>query len=535
MGLAKRIVKWTGIVAAILVLAAGGIAAYLYLQMPKPIGERPVLQAELFAKPQRELPVDSRFIYASAAELSGMIRARRATSTEIVQAHINYVKNNNFKTSAFVWLFEEDALRAARVADEKVSRGEPTGALHGVPVSVKEEFWIKGKPTTVNDEMFRGFKAPRNVAVVDALLEQGAIILGTTNVPKLLFDFQTSGEIYPTANNPYDAGRTPGGSTGGGAASVATGMCPIALGGDMGGSIRVPAAFCGIYGLKTTEGSMGEDYGPFGGRPGNPKYHRMAVAGPMARSVDDLDLAWNALMAKWPEHKQRMLEPKTNLADYTVAYFDEWKFGADKMFVGEDIKASLASLAGALRSKRVTVTSAQPPGFTQMLMMHRLLSVYLAFEKLPWLIRQFLVREYKSADKHRFDFSEALARMSDMDPRRYDDILERRKALTNDLESFFAKHDLLIMPVTSGPAIKHNPEHHPIALDGAQIHYWDYFYYPMCFNATGHPALTIPMGVNREGLPLALQVVGPLHSERRLISFARLIEPLHAGFVRPPH
>jgi amidase len=104
-----------------------------------------------------------------------------------------------------------------------------------VPVSVKEEFWIKGKPNTLNAEMFQGFKAPRNGEVVDALIEQGAIILGTTNVPKMLGDLQTFGEIYPTANNPYDGRRTPGGSTGGGAASVAAGMVPIALGGDLGG------------------------------------------------------------------------------------------------------------------------------------------------------------------------------------------------------------------------------------------------------------------------------------------------------------
>ena len=165
--------------------------------------------------------MERRFLYASAGELAAMIRNGEATSHAIVEAQINYIKNTNYKTNAFVWLFEAEALDAAKAADERVARGEPTGLLHGVPVSVKEEFWVKGKPNTLNAEMFQGFKAPRNGEIVDALVEQGAIIIGTTNVPMMLGDLQTFGEIYPAASNPYDARRTPGGSTGGGAASVA--------------------------------------------------------------------------------------------------------------------------------------------------------------------------------------------------------------------------------------------------------------------------------------------------------------------------
>ena len=531
--LVKRILKWTGLAVGLVALVAGGLAAYLYSQKPKPIGKPPVLHTGLFTPPVRQLPVERRFIHASAGELAAMIRNRQAASQDIVQTHINYIKNTNHQTNAFVWLFEAEALDAAKAADRKITRGEPTGMLHGVPVSIKEEFWIKGKPSTRNAEMFQGFKAPRNSEVVDALIEQGAIILGATNVPTMLADLQTFGEIYPTANNPYDTRRTPGGSTGGGAVSVAAGMVPIALGGDMGGSIRVPAAFNGVYGLKTTEGALRSDAPEFPGEPGNPKYRRMMVPGPLARTVGDLELAWNALMAKWPGRKQRMLEPKAKLEDYSVAYFDEWTFRDDRMFVGQDVKARLSSLAATLESRRVAVHRDQPPAFEEMILMHRMLSAYLMFEKVPWLIRQFMAREFRKADNHRFHFAEVLARFSDMDPEKYEDILHRRQQLTDGLEAFFRKYDLLILPVTPGPAIAHNPTHEAIVLDGHSIDYWDYFYYPICFNVTGHPALTMPMGLNRDGLPIALQVVGPLHSERRLIEFARMIEPLHEGFVRP--
>ena len=528
----KKVLKWLAVAVAVVVLIAAGLGIYVYSLIPKPIGEKPVLQAELFSKPATEFPVAGKFVYKSATELSSMIKNKQATSVEIVQEHINYIKNNNYKTNAFVWLFEPEALDAAKKADEKVARGEPLRLLEGVPVSIKEEFAVKGKPFTWNAEMFQGVVASKNSGVVDAMINEGAIVLGTTNVPKMLFDVQTFGEIYPTANNPYDLTRTPGGSTGGGAAGVALGFSPIAIGGDFGGSIRIPAANCGLYGLKTTDGSM-PDFGGSPGEPGNPKYHRMMVAGPIARTVDDIDLTWNAMMNKWPEQKAKMLEPKGELKDYKIAYFDEWKFGNDKVLVSKDIKDGLKRFAETLSSKAASVTSDQPADLEKMIIMHRLLAFYVAFEKVPWLFRQFVARDFKSADNHRIDMSEVYDRMSDMDPAKYDDILTRHGALRDQMEAFFTKYDFLIMPVASSPAIKHNPEHTPILVDGTNVDYWDNFLYPAVFNATGHPALTVPLGLNAEGLPIAVQVVGPMNSERRLIKFAKLIEPLHEGFVKP--
>ena len=528
----KKVLKWAAITIAVVVVISVGLGIYVYTLIPKPIGEKPVLQSELFNKPATELPVTGKFIYKSATELAAMIKNKQATSTEIVQEYINYIKNTNYQTNAFIWLFEQDALEAAKKADEKVARGEPLGLLHGVPVSIKEEFAVKGKPHTVNAEMFQGFVAPRNAGVVEAMISQGAIILGTTNVPRMLFDVQTTGEIYPTANNPYDLTRTPGGSTGGGAASVATGSSPIAVGGDFGGSIRIPAALCGLYGLKTTDGSM-QDFGSFPGEPGNPKYRRMMVTGPLARTVDDIDLAWNAIMSKWPEQKAKMLEPKGELKDYKVAYLDEWKFGNDKMIVSQEIKDKLNALTETLKTHHVSVTNDQPADFDRMVAMHRLLAIYTLLEKEPWIFRQLVILDFKGSDNHRIDLNEVYDRMSDLDPAKYDDILKRRDTLRDQLEAFFTKYDFLIMPVTTTAAIRHNPEHNPISVDGAKVDYWDNFLYPVVFNATGHPALTIPLGLNAEGLPIGVQVVGPMNSEKRLIAFAKLIEPLHTGFVKP--
>lgn len=528
--LLKRVAMGLGLV----VVLAAGLAGYVYAMLPKPTGERPHLQDELFRKPATLRPVDRRFIGRTATELAAMIRTGEATSTEIVQAHLNQIRNENYRTNAFVWLFDAEALAAARQADAIVARGGPLGRLHGVPVSIKEEFWVKGKPSTVNSETFQGFVAPRNAAVVDAWQGEGAIVLGTTNVSSLLLDYQTVGDLYPRGNNPFDISRTPGGSTGGGAAAVAAGLVPLALGGDMGGSIRVPAAFCGLYGLKTTEGSMGRAFGSFPGEPGTPKYRRMAVAGPIATTVDDLDLAWQALMSRWPDGMARMRPAKPALIDYRVAWLDEWTFGNDRMVIGQATKARLAALIDALRAHGVATTHAQPDGFADLVGMHPLFSAYMAFEHTPWIIRQLIVRQYRAVDRHRYDFSEAADRMSDLDPDKFDLALAKRDALARGIDRFFEQYDLLVMPVTPGPAFPHNDESSPIVIDGQPIVYADYFKYPLVFNVSGHPALTVPLGLDEQGLPLAVQVVGPAYSEPALLAFAKLIEPLHDGFVRPP-
>ena len=194
----KKALKWVGLAVGIVVLIVIGLGIYIYSVIPKPIGEKPVLQAELFTKPAIELPVAGKFIYMSASELAAMIKNKQATSAEIVQEHINYIKNNNYKTNAFVWLFEQEALEAAKKADEKVAKGEPLGLLHGVPVSIKEEFAVKGKPHTVNAEMFQGFVAPKNAGVVDALVDQGAIILGLRMYPECYLIFRHSVKYTPS-------------------------------------------------------------------------------------------------------------------------------------------------------------------------------------------------------------------------------------------------------------------------------------------------------------------------------------------------
>ncbi|MBK9737573.1 MAG: amidase [Saprospiraceae bacterium] len=507
---------------------------YIWTQMPKPMGEPPALQAELFQKLDVEFHVEGKFIFKSATELAMMIKNKEATSVGITQECINYIKNNNYKTNAFIWLFEKEALDAAKAADLKVERGEPLGSLHGVPVCIKEEFWVKDKPCTWNSKNFQGFVAPRNAPVVDAWLQEGAIILGTTNVPSMLIDIQTMGDIYPEASNPYDTKRTPGGSTGGGAAAVSSGFCPLSLGGDMGGSIRIPSGFCGIYGLKTTEGSMGKNYNSAPDTTGNKKYFCMAVAGPMARTIDDIELGWNAMIKPWHDNNKWLpLEEHKDLDQYKLAYFDEWHFGNNKIPISTDVKKKLQILVSTMKSAGVKMENVQPDYFVEMRQMHMLLMAYMVFAKQPWIIRQLIKHEFESGTPLKIDMSEGIERIGDVDEAQYDKIIVRRDTLRAKMERFFHIYDFLILPITPGPPFIKNPKHEAMSVDGVKMEYWDHFHYTMCFNATGHPALTIPLGLNNEGLPIAVQIVGPMFSEKRLIHFAKLIQTLHEGYIAP--
>jgi Asp-tRNA(Asn)/Glu-tRNA(Gln) amidotransferase A subunit family amidase len=192
-------------------------------------------------------------VFMTASELAEAIRSGRLTSLEVVSAHIDHIHKYNPGLNAIVFIDEKAALERARQADEALARGEIWGPLHGVPVSIKDHFAVKGMRITNAFPPLADQVTNFDATVVKRLRDAGAIILGITNMPVMAMDVQTSNPIYGRTNNPWDATRTTGGSTGGGAAAVASGMSPLTIGSDLAGSIRIPSAFCGIYGIKPTD------------------------------------------------------------------------------------------------------------------------------------------------------------------------------------------------------------------------------------------------------------------------------------------
>lgn len=539
----KKFLKWTGIILGSLILLAAAFGLYVYSILPKPIGTPPKLQAELFSKPEYPFPMEGKFIYKSATELSKMIKNHQATSVEIVTEFISNIKNNNYKYKAIIYLREKEALQDAKLADEAISKGDTLDKpLLGVPITIKEHYWVKGSPCTMNAKMY-GFIAPDDAVVVKHLKDAGAVILGTTNVPYMLQDYQTQGEVYPTANNPYDTTRTPGGSTGGGAAALAAGFTTLELGSDMGGSIRIPSSFCGLYGLKTTFGTINITEG--GGPDTVTKYTRLACAsgGPLARTPDDLQLAWNVLKTtpmdkKFQQPIQFLPVDNKPLSEYKIAWIGEWKHGKRTAEIGSDVKDALKRLTDSLNRHGVQTNNTAPDLYDDMEKNFFGSFSSMIGEGQPWLLRKFIgvdLKKWGEADNvPNENFQAALDALNDASDEKWQQLENDRKKLIAKWDEFFKQYDFFVCPITYGEAIKKCPTFSELTLDdGTKMPYFHYFQYTVIFNATGNPCITIPMGLNKQGLPIGLQIVGPYYSEDKLIHFAKLIESLVPSFQQP--
>jgi amidase len=478
------------------------------------------------------------YLYRSAHELARLIREGQATSVEIVKEHVTRVKERNEALNAVVALFEEEALAVAAERDRQVQMGTFLGPLHGVPVTIKEQFWIQGKKSTINATMYRDFVAPEDAVVVDRIRKSGAVILGQTNVCRLLVDYQVWGDIYPEGKNPYNTECTPGGSTGGGAAALAAGFSPLELGGDLGGSIRVPSNFCGLYGLKPTERTV-----PLHGNvplPENAKtlIVHMTQAGPLARTLEDIEILWKVIAG--PHESDRDIpriewraSTKTTMSDYRIAWVDGWP---DHSASGQ-VSAALERLALELQQQGCHVEHRSPEGnlHEESLDVWMGILPYVVAQGVPWFVRPFIKRDLnsrvlKGVTKHRKEFDKAFR----MSVNHYGEMMLRRSIMICRWERFFADTDFLICPVAFGPAYPRTKVGSRLSYDGTEMVYADYAWpFVACFNASGHPALQIPLGLGKEGLPLGVQIVGPYWSEPELIAFARKVAQLTEGFVKP--
>ena len=253
-----------------------------------------LVAAEMIPRALSAPPHDLEFSSALAA--AAAIKAKQVSSLELTRRMLARINRYNPKLNAFVYLMQDQALARAHEADAILSRGDHVGPFHGVPICVKESFGVKDEPDTWGIVALKGSKAPANSAAVQRLLDSGAVLLGGTNVPLNLMDWQAFNDIYGTTNNPWDLTRTPGGSSGGSAAALAAGLSYLSVGSDIGGSLRVPAGFCGVFSHKPTLDLVSMSGHEPGGGLELPGFSTgLAVAGPMARSAPDLMAALKVL------------------------------------------------------------------------------------------------------------------------------------------------------------------------------------------------------------------------------------------------
>jgi amidase len=483
----------------------------------------------------------SEWDYRSAGEIAGALQARKISALELTDHVIARIEALDPKINAVVVHDFDRARDAAEAADASLGRGERRPLL-GVPITVKESFNVAGLPTTWGIVAAKGFVPPEDAVAVARLKAAGAVVLGKTNVPLVLADWQSFNDIYGTTNNPWDLTRTPGGSSGGSAAALAAGFGPLSPGSDIAGSLRVPANFCGVYGHKPTHGII-----PTRGHapPRVPALQRnidLAVVGPMARSASDLALALD-ILAGPDELRDAIayrltLPPPRHLAlkDFRVLIIDTHPL----LPTSVTVRTALEKFSERLGKAGVTVARESPlvPDFAEAarLYMRLLLPTFSA----SWPLEQYNQVQAVAAALPPSDNSLTAERLRGvvLSHRDWMAADAARTGLRERWRQLFARWDVVVCPTMPTPAYPHDhsmPDYaRHIDIDGKEYPYQDQLVWAGVATAPGLPATAAPIDRSDTGLPIGVQIIGPYLEDRTTIAFAELMEQEFGGFVPPP-
>jgi len=474
--------------------------------------------------------------YESATSLAGRIRRKEIGSRELTELYVRRIEKYDPAINAVVVRDFERALEAADRADEATAAGSTLGPLHGVPMTVKEAYDVEGLTTTWGDPAFAGNVAHRDAETVRRLKAAGAHVLGKTNVPLHLGDFQSFNEIYGTTRNPWHLERTPGGSSGGSAAALAAGLCGLESGSDIGGSIRNPAHYCGVFGHKPTWGVV-----PLQGHalPGMVATPDLAVVGPMARCAEDLVLAMQIVSGAdaFNERGWKLSLPparKSTLADYRVAVWPSDAACPVSHVVADRVQALAERLA---RVGAVVSDSARPAldpeasHRTYLSMVHGQLSGGVpdeSFERLAEAARSF----------DPSDHSETIEtiRAVVQSHRDWTRQSHQRARLRQAWTAFFDDWDVVLCPIMPTTAFPHDHSdfmRRTVEVDGSPRSYARQIFWAGLATVAYLPSTVFPTGAADDGLPLGLQVVGREFDDYTCIEFARLAAREIGGFTPP--
>ncbi|HLZ01983.1 MAG TPA: amidase [Bradyrhizobium sp.] len=483
----------------------------------------------------------SQWSFKTAVELTAALKAKQVSAVELAQDAIGRIERHDGKINAICVRDFDRALEAARAADAAIARGENRPLL-GIPLTVKESYNIAGLPTTWGFPAQKDFIAKEDALSVTRIKDAGAVILGKTNVPLGLGDWQSYNEIYGTTNNPFDLARTPGGSSGGSSAALAAGYGPLSIGSDIGGSLRAPAFHCGVYAHKPTFAlvpNRGHTPPPL---PPLPFNRDLAVIGPMARGAADLTLLLDVMAGPDPIEagKAYRLElPKARhgaLRNFRILVIDS----DPVMPTGKDVRGSIETLATNLGKAGAIVTRQSPllPDFaaSSRLYMRLLMSLLGAtFQPEVYDGAKAGAAQLTSDDVSlRAERLRGIA-LSHRDWLAADGGRTRLRAQWAEL---FRSFDAVICPVMPTAAFVQDQspeqENRRVNIDGTDYSYTDQLAWPGIATLPGLPATAIPLGLNAQGLPLGVQIVGPFLEDRTPLTLAELIEREFGGFVPPP-
>jgi amidase len=475
--------------------------------------------------------------FASATEMLRALGQRQISAVELLQFHLQRIERYNPQLNAIVTPNYDDARQVAARADAARAQGEDRPLL-GLPLTIKDCIYVAGLPTTGGVPERAEAITEADAPVAARVRAAGAVIMGKTNVPPYAMDFQAANPLFGRTNNPWDLARTPGGSTGGGAAAVAAGLTPLEFGGDLGGSVRIPAAFCGIYG-HTPSGTAVPRRGYFPG-PNTPNpVKALIILGPLARSAEDLELALDVVAG--PDIGEDVawcleIPPSRHdcLADYRVAIMPpiEW------LPVDTEIMGALDRVVTQLGCVGVQVKEICPKVLGDMreyYQLYHLLGAVLVSKETPRAERD----RQAEAIRNRTDNSWTLAYADGLqgDAADYIAWFAQREQYRARLREFFNEWDVLLSPGSIVNAFPHTdvpPSKRWLDVNGESVWYGLQNVYASLSNLSDHPATVFPVGQTHSGLPIGLQALGPYLEDRTPIRFAALVAQEFGGFHRPP-
>jgi amidase len=450
-------------------------------------------------------------------EMVSLARSGAVSSLELVDAHLDRIEAVNPHYNAFTMVLADQARASARRADQ----GLKMGPLHGVPVTVKDSFDVAGLPTRLGSYFAPEEAAGCDAAVVARLRRAGAIVLGKTNTPEFLTSYETDNFITGRTNNPWNVERTPGGSSGGEAAAIASGCSPGGVGTDGGGSIRVPAHFCGIAGLKPTPGRIS-----FVGHQPAEAAMGISVAGPMARSVEDVRVLFEVL-AGYDERA-----PRSAPVELRAPRLERARIGVFETFYGAPVQAAvrraIREAGAALKGLGFAVDEFQPQGLERA---PNLWSFF--FAELPARAAKARV-EGREAEAH-WTYTENLDKLAERPQASGWQVMESiaaRDAMRRSLVKQMKEVPFLLLPVSSIVAFPHRERR--FATEAKAVGLFQAMMPSTTFNLLGLPALTVPFTTDDEGMPVGVQIVARPWEEEALLELGVALEAARGAFGAPP-
>ena len=473
--------------------------------------------------------MEQELAFESASELRRLIDSKEVSCVELTELFLRRIEELNPVLNTYLALCADDAIASAHRAQEAVQSGEQVGPLHGIPISIKDLELTSGITTTLGSAMFRDRVPDMDSVVVERVKAAGAIILGKTNTPEFGLSGTTENKLGDACRNPWDPSRTPGGSSGGAAAALAAGLCTLATGSDGGGSIRIPASFSGVFGIKPSQGRV-----PRYGGYGYPAANHFSQSGPMSRTVADTALLLQVLAGPDSRDPVSMRETPPDFAAQLGGGVEGWRiaWSPDLGYAGVDPEVVRVTEQAARVFEEMGAVVEAPD-----------LSIEDPFQAF-WDV--FATASYTSyghlLEEHREQFTyyglrafEHGAELTGADLSR---ALLRVDQLRRQMETFFDDYDLLLTPTMAVPAFP--IDERPAIIGGKEVDpFWGYLPFTFPINMTGQTAASVPCGFSEApasaGMPIGLHLVGPRGSEARVLQASAAFERAQPwAHLRPP-